>query len=215
MKLSILIPSAPDRHKETANLLWVIQKQCNIVPKVVNIIRDRYKLSVMDFEWNNIPVRVLVAIDNKELPIGEKRELLYREAEFEYSWQLDSDDTIAPNSIELILQAIEEKPDCITFQEHCTINGEFFSSNHSLKYEDWGEKQDGFDYVRTPFMKSVIKTEIARSVPVPHIRYGEDHEWARALKPHLKTEIHIPEYIYFYQHNSKPEDHAKRYGIKG
>ena len=130
---------------------------------------------------------------------------------------LDSDDDIADNKIELILEAIKQEPDCITFQEHCMINGVLFKSNHSLGYGDWeGDGQrllvDGFHYHRTPFMKSVIKTDIARSVPIPHIRFGEDHQWAQALKPHLKTEVHIPEDIYFYQHTSTP--HNERYGIK-
>jgi hypothetical protein len=60
-------------------------------------------------------------------------------------------------------------------------------------------------------MKSVIKTEIARSVPIPKIRFGEDHQWAQALKPHLKSEIHIPQDIYFYQHQSS--DFSERYGF--
>ena len=86
-----------------------------------------------------------------------------------------------------------------------------------MDYGDWegdGQKElaDGFHYHRTPFMKSVIKTEIARSVPIPWIRFGEDHQWSQALKQHLKTEVHIPEDIYLYQHTST--DFNERYGIK-
>jgi len=158
-------------------------------------------------------VELLYCIDNKEMTIGEKRGLLYENAKGVYSWQIDDDDTISDDSINLILKAIESNQPCITFQECCYINGERYTSNHSLKYDDWGEKQDGFDYVRTPFFKSVIKTEIAKSVPIPNIRYGEDHEWARALKPHLRNEVHIDKELYIYQHNSKPEDHNERYGF--
>jgi hypothetical protein len=60
----------------------------------------------------------------------------------------------------------------------------------------------------------VIKTEIARSVPFPPIRWNEDEQWAAALKPHLKTEIHIDEELYYYIHNSQPEEFNSRYGIK-
>jgi hypothetical protein len=151
--------------------------------------------------------------DNKEISIGEKRSRMYMAALGEYTWQVDSDDSIAHNAIFEIWEALKKRPDCVTFQERCIINDQYFSSNHSLKYDDWGEHIDGFDYVRTPFMKSVIKTEIARSVPIPHIRFGEDHEWAKALKPHLKSEVHIDKELYYYQHNSKPEDHNVRYGI--
>lgn len=159
-------------------------------------------------------IEVCVLRDNKEMTIGQKREELYKRAKGLYSWQLDDDDDISDSAIDLIIYSIKQEPDCITFRENCMINGQYFSSNHSLKYDDWGEKQDGFDYVRTPFYKDVIKTEIAKSVPFEYIRYGEDHAWSRAIKPHLKSEVHINEELYFYIHNSKPEDHAERYGIK-
>jgi hypothetical protein len=93
------------------------------------------------------------------------------------------------------------------------MNGNRYTCNHSLIYDDWRDNFDGYDFVRTPFYKDVIKTEIARSVPFEHIRYGEDHAWSRALKPHLKSEIHIPEELYIYQHTSKPEEFNERYGI--
>ena len=195
--LSILIPTVVGRESEFSRLRQSVQDQAKWI-----ILTDQDE------------VEILFAIDNKQMTICEKREWLYGQASGLYSWQIDDDDTIANDAIWEIFKANIYNPDCITFKEHCTINGSIFRSNHSLKYDDWGEKQDGFDYVRTPFMKSVIKTEIAKSVPVPHLRYSEDHEWARLLKPHLKTEIHIDQELYFYQHNSKPEDHNIRYGIK-
>lgn len=161
-------------------------------------------------------VEVQVIIDNKKMTIGEKREKLYKKANGIWSWQIDDDDDIADNSIQLILQAIGQEPDCITFQERCDINGKIYKSNHSLGYPDWigdgnVELFDGFHFWRTPFFKDVIKTSIARSVPIPHIRFGEDHEWAKALQPYLKTEVHIDQDIYFYQHIST--DFNERYGF--
>jgi hypothetical protein len=119
-------------------------------------------------------------MDNREMTIGEKRERLYGMAHGLYSWQIDSDDLIADNAIELILEAIKQETDCITFEECVNIDGREYRSNHSLEYGDWegdGQKElwDGFHFHRTPFMKSVIKTEIAKSVSIPHIRFGEDH----------------------------------------
>jgi hypothetical protein len=158
-------------------------------------------------------VEVMHCEDQKQMTIGEKRELLYFNASGEYSIQIDDDDTLAPGSIKKIISALECTPDCVTFLERCEMNGRSLLANHSLRYDDWADNKDGFDFVRTPFYKDVIRTDIARSVPFDHIRYGEDHAWSRALKPHLKTEVHIDDIIYIYQHNSKPEDHNKRYGI--
>jgi hypothetical protein len=218
--LSILIPTVVGREKELESLLWGIKKQHD------------YEIGLIGGYGSSevLPVEVFWITDNKEMTIGEKREYMYSIANGIYSWQIDDDDDISHNAIELILSKIMERlvydsgvhyinnlPDCITFQEHCMINGVHYKSNHSLDYGDWeGDGQrllaDEFHYHRTPFMKSVIKTEIAKSVPIPHIRFGEDHQWAQALKPHLKTEVHIPEDIYFYQHISS--QHNERYGIK-
>lgn len=193
--LSIMIPLTPDRRDSYSELMDIIIKQM-------------FALGLEE------QIQCTFDLDNKEVAIGEKRERMYANAIGEYTWQIDSDDSIHFMAIHEIWEALKTNPDCVTFQERCLINEQYFSSNHSLRYDDWGESQDGFDYVRTPFMKSVIKTEIARSVPIPHIRYGEDHEWAKALKPHLKTEVHIDKELYIYQHNSKPEDFNERYGIR-
>lgn len=195
--LSILIPTVVGREKEIRKLISVLNKQ------------DAYENGV----------QILVKQDDKEMTIGEKRELLYNMSSGLYSWQIDDDDLISDNAIELILEAIKSNPDvdCITFEEHINIDGKIEKSNHSLQYGDWegeGGKElwDGFHYHRTPFMKSVIKTEIARSVPIPHTRFGEDHQWAQALKLHLKTEFHINQELYKYIHVSS--DFNSRYGIK-
>lgn len=210
--LSILIPITPDRRADVLPLYRNIAKQSGVNTLFLHesYLETRSGMSV------DCAIEVVEVSDNKEMTIGEKRERLYLLANGLYSWQIDSDDSISTDSIKLILEAITQLPDCITFQEHINIDGKIEKSNHSLEYGDWegeGSKElwDGFHYHRTPFMKSVIKTEIARSVPIPHIRFGEDHKWAQALKPHLKTEIHIPQDIYFYQHISTP--FAERYGL--
>lgn len=190
-----------------------------LVPTVVgrddafNFLMRRIDLQKFKLGYNG-EVEVLACKDNKEKTIGKKREELYQSANGLYSWQIDDDDDIADNAIELILKAIKENPDvdCITFRERCMMNGVYKSSNHSLKYEKWQDDFDGFDYVRTPFYKDVIRTYIAKSVPFPHIRYNEDEQWGVALKPHLKTEFHIDEELYYYIYEPK-ETHEERYGF--
>jgi len=216
MKLSILIPITPERYETVQPLLDMIIGQRN--ENLVHMISDT--------DWEGIfrsaiypEVEVCMISDNKEMTLGEKRERLYKMAKGEYSWQVDSDDLIAENSVEKILSAIYTNPDVITFEEQVWINRQRFMSNFSLRYAKWDgdgavKLTDGFHFHRTPFYKCVIKTEIARSVPFPHIRYNEDEQWAAALKPHLKTEIHIDEELYYYIYNSQPEEHNERYGIK-
>jgi hypothetical protein len=194
--LNILIPTVIGREKEFAKLS----------SKIEDII--------MGGNLTN-EVRLISLKDNKQNPIGYKREELYKMASALYSWQIDDDDDIADNAIQLILEAIKSNPEipCITFKERCIMNGEYKSSNHSIRYEKWQDNFDGYDYVRCPFYKDVIRTDIAKSVPFPKIRYNEDEQWSMAIKQLLTDEIHIEEELYYYIYEPK-ESHEKRYGIE-
>ena len=213
--LSILIPTVVGREKDAERL------RRNIITQVDG--EDSFLLQfasstprdgqVGGMEFNGI--EILDYKDNKEMTIGEKREILYSAAKGGYSWQIDDDDDIAPNAIQLILEAIRSNPEIpvITFKERCMMNGEYKSSNHSIRYEKWMDNFDGYSYVRCPFYKDVIRTDIAKSVPFPRIRYNEDEQWSMAIKPLLTNEIHIDEELYYYNYEPK-DSHAERYGIK-
>lgn len=196
--LTIAIPTTPDRRKMFGNLVDEFRSQIGTqgLFDLIEIISDE---------------------TGKQQPIGQKRNVLYQRAKGVYCVQWDSDDGIHPEGLKMIIEAIKNNPgvDCITYEEYVNIDGKEYKSNHSLKYPDWegeGDKEfpDGFHFHRTPFMKSVIKTEIAKSVPVNPIRFAEDHQWAQLIKPLLKTEFHIPIEIYRYIHNST--DFNTRYG---
>jgi Arc/MetJ family transcription regulator len=196
--LSILLPYTLDRKEEYDKLYN------RLIELGVNT--DKYKGIVEEIS----------DFAGKYEPIGSKRERMYNYANGLYSWQIDCDDDISDNAIELILEAIKQNPDCITFEEYVNIDGKEYKSNHSNEYVDWeGDGSslfpDGFHFHRTPFFKSVIRTELAKSIPIPHIRFGEDHQWAQALKLYLKTEVHISEPLYRYIHiSSNP---TERYGL--
>lgn len=212
--LSILIPTVVGR-EESFNKL---------VAKIMGSYKwEETKTVATDWAWGvkwclDIPIEIYFYYDDKILTIGEKREKLYMAAQGTHSIQVDDDDELAPNAIELILQAIKSNPevDCITFEEYCNMDGREYKSNHSLTYSTWygdGSRllHDGFHYHRCPYFKSVIKTSIAQSVPVPKVRYAEDVQWSEELFHHLHTEIHISEPLYRYIHISSPFN--ERYGI--
>ena len=195
MILSILIPTVVGRNSELVKLVTELNRQITLLGAE----------DIVEVKW---------IIDNKELTIGEKREKLYFEATGEYSWQIDDDDTIHFRAIELILEALISKPDCLGFKELCIFDGKkVMSSNFSNRYSRWEPNQDGFNHVRTIFTKSVVKTDLARRVGVPHIRFNEDEQFAIRLKPLLRTEVYIDEFIYHYIYSSR-EQHNAKYGIK-
>ena len=158
--LTILIPTVVGREAEFDKLKGNIDLQCAI-------------LGGYD------EVEILSLKDNKEITIGEKRERLYSMANGLFSWMIDDDDSIAPDAIQTILAVIKDNPNipCITFRENCMMNGEYKSSNHSIKYEKWADNFDGYAYVRCPFYKDVIRTDIAKSVLFEYVSYKEDEKF--------------------------------------
>ena len=209
--LTILIPSTPGRRKDLSKLLECISEQ-EYARKVV--VFDIGELNCSRYYDLLCPIEILVFEDAKVMTIGEKRELLYKHANGLFSWQIDSDDSIAPDAIQTILAVIKDNPNipCITFRENCMMNGEYKSSNHSIKYEKWADNFDGYAYVRCPFYKDVIRTDIAKSVRFEYIRYNEDEKFSMAIKPLLTDEAHIDREIYFYIYEPK-ETHEERYGL--
>ena len=208
--LSILIPTVVGRENELSKLLGLLSKYAPLDVKS-NLKKNNFDYTGTKYDLED--VEIIVVKDNKQNTIGAKREYMYSLANGLYSQMTDDDDELAPNAIELILNAIKSNPEipCITFREKCMMNGVYKSSNHSIRYSQWMDNQDGFDYVRSPFYKDVIRTDIARSVPFPHIRYNEDEQWSKALKPFLTDEIHIDEELYHYIYNET--NHNERYGL--
>lgn len=192
--LSVLIPTIKDRDEQFHKLKQFIFRQ------------------LVDHDLTEI-VEILHIRDNKEITVGEKRNKLYRMARGAYSWQIDDDDWLHPEALPYIVDEIKnEDIDCVGFKELCIFDGKRVeSSNFSIKYPGWLDNYDGFNHVRTPFFKTPIKTRICLQCPIPPIRFGEDHEFAKAIYPLLRTENYIDEFIYHYRHNSTP--HNERYGI--
>lgn len=194
--LSILIPTVVGREQELQRLLDCISEQ----------LTDEYRPYVS----------VEVCKDNKEKSIGAKRDFMYNDTKGIYSVMIDDDDLIAPDFIPLVLEAAFTNPDCITYEERVDIDEKLYYSNFRADYSDWDGDgsvllSDGFHFHRTPFFKCPIKTELCRQVGVADMRYAEDIDFARRIKPLLKSEYHIAKQLYYYIHRSS--DFNERYGF--
>jgi hypothetical protein len=196
--LSICIPTIQGREGQFNALLADLEIQ--------RIAHKRYN-----------EIEIIFERDNKEMPIGAKRNLLYTRARGRYAVQIDDDDSVAPDYIAKVVEALQSNPDCVTYLEHCTMDGVVKTARHSNEYKDWADNRYGFDYVRTPFYKDVIRTDMCRRIKFQDIRFAEDHQWARKLKSKrlIRTEVFINEHMYFYTGNSMTKAEAKeRYGIR-
>lgn len=182
VKLSILIPSIPDRWEQLHSRLSAYQ--CWI---------DLYNL--------NSKVELLSIIDNKERSIGRKRSDLITIAEGRYIVITDDDDILPSRYFQMIAAAIDTNADVITYQQNATINKEHSLVHFRLKAEI-GEWIDGGDTIRPAWHCCTWKREVVKDIPFPHINYGEDAPWAIEANIRAQTEHHIEEPLHYYYHDS-------------
>jgi len=157
-------------------------------------------------------VELIYLRDNKEMSIGSKRQKLYEMAKGTFAVQIDDDDGVSDDYVASVNRCIEENPntDAIGYVEHCSMNGRSALAHHSNRWKDWAEGNfvvDGvtFRYVRTPYHKDPIRTEICLAVGVRDMRYAEDADFARRCKASglVKSCVDMPmPPKYFYQYTS-------------
>jgi hypothetical protein len=201
--LSIQIPTVVGREDKFNKLMQLIERQLYYCKRSRGL------------------VEVISCKDNKEMSIGAKRQKLYEDSKGLFSVQIDDDDTLHDSFIDNVINALTgdiADIDCVTYNELCFIKNhprklavnKFVS--HSIKYDCWMDNFDGYDHVRTPYHKDVIRTSLCLQAGVPDVRFNEDEQFSKLIKPLLKKEIHIDEYLYIYQYNYEP--HNQKYGIK-
>lgn len=195
MRLSICIPTIVGREEQFTRLYTELDNQI--------------KLARLEHD-----IEIISEKDNKEISIGAKRDILYKRAKGKYCVHIDDDDLIVDDYIQTVYEHLNGV-DCIGYVERCIINGQVQYSKISNEFLEWETKEEnGFHYKRTPFFKTPILTEICQRVGVEDMRFGEDHDFARRVKPHLKIEIFINKVMYLYSANSlTAEQHKERYGL--
>lgn len=133
---------------------------------------------------------------------GFKRNLLLDDAEDSRALCfVDDDDALHPAYLSSILKAMDSRPDVVGFKTRRFVEGkQIGEAIHSIRYKrsqtvsfgDW------IRYERVPNHLNPVRTELAREVRFKDITYGEDHDYADRLRPLLKTEKFIDQYLYDY-----------------
>lgn len=149
-----------------------------------------------------------------DLTFGGKRNAILKAAQGEYVCCFDDDDEPHPRFLELVLAAIEQKPDVIGYKVACygyaQVNGQFDPSimepaDVSIKYDGWYNDRNGFKYVRCPHHIVPVRAEHVREIGFKPMHHGEDHEYSIRLRDSglLKKEVYIDEFMYLYLFNAK------------
>ena len=179
MKLSILIPTLPQRKK------------------MFNILRKNLTAQI-DFVHSTHPSlgQVEILFDSSKkflkggLSVGAKRDALKCRATGDYLVFVDDDDNVAPNYVESILRLTETNPDIITFRSLYKSEHYWGIVDMNLNYAENEQMNESVIVKRQPFHVCPIRTSIAQQHSFPDINNGEDWAWMQKVLPDCKTQAH-------------------------
>ena len=171
---SILIATMHSRRVTFEQVLKEINKQVSELP-------------------SEVTAEVLYEVDNGELTLGAKRNILVDRAQGKYHCFIDDDDVIAPFFLKTFIPMLKDDYDCASYVGAFYYMGSYVKPfYHSLDNKEWSETPDVF--LRSVSPMNMIKTDIVRKVRYKDIRYTEDHEFSIRLTQSglLKSEYKIP-----------------------
>lgn len=182
MKLSILIPTLPERFVYLKRLRKILD------PQVARF---------------NGEVEIRINDAGKSMTTGAKRNQLIANSIGEYFIQVDDDDQVPTYYVDELMKAIDRRPDVITFVGYMTTNGEN-RRDFTIKLGERYEERHG-RYYRFPNHICAYRREVVKNIPFPNITVQEDYQWALRVKQSrvLKTEVHINKEMYHYQFRTK------------
>ena len=187
MKLSILIPTLPQRKK------------------MFNILRKNLTAQI-DYVHSTHPSlgQVEILFDSSKkflkggLSVGAKRDALKCRATGEYLVFVDDDDMIAPNYLESILRLMESNSDIITFRSLYKSSTYWGIVDMNLNHAENEQMNDSTIVKRQPFHVCPIRTSIAQQHSFPDINNAEDWGWMVKVLTDCKTQSHSDQILHQY-----------------
>ena len=187
MKLSILIPTLPQRKK------------------MFNILRKNLTAQI-DYVHSTHPSlgQVEILFDSSKkflkggLSVGAKRDALKCRATGEYLVFVDDDDMIAPNYLESILRLMESNPDIITFRSLYKSSTYWGIVDMNLNHAENEQMNDSTIVKRQPFHVCPIRTSIAQQHSFPDINNAEDWGWMVKVLSDCQKQAHSDQILHQY-----------------
>ena len=180
--LSILIPSMPER------LLYVL-------PRMMRELSNQ-----IDRAQAKGQVQLLSLLDNKDLLIGAKRNMLLELAGGDFLTFVDDDDDISPDYLQVILAAIKKDPDADVFvmEQMQVVPGMHPVSIYHNPDQTVDALGNPESLIKMPAHTCVWKSALAKKFQFPNIAQDEDIKWARAIRPSIKKAVYLNGILYFY-----------------
>lgn len=192
-KLSILIPTLPER-------FHYLQRLKNIIEPQVARFADQVEIKIHDA--------------GRHMSTGTKRNELIALSEGEYFIQIDDDDMVPVYYVDELIKAIDQGPDVVTFIGYMTTDGAH-RQDFTIKLGSKYETISGHHY-RFPNHLCAYKRSVVEKVKFPDITVTEDYQWASEVQRRglLKTEVHIAKEMYHYcfetHKNNQPQSRVIR-----
>lgn len=182
MKLSILIPSIPERLDQLKSVISFYESMI-----------EKYNLTGQ--------VELLSLCDNKKRSIGQKRTDLISLAKGEYVVMSDEDDRLTRRYFEKISAAMDTNSDVITYFQFARINDDFTFVDFRLRGEN--EYQNHIGITKRPAWHCCTwRRDVVKDIKFGDTNYGEDDSWQREANKLAKTAYHIADICHIYEHDS-------------
>jgi glycosyltransferase involved in cell wall biosynthesis len=178
-KLSILIPTVPERIEQCAKLIAKLNAQ--------NVKGD---------------AEILWFGDNRTRTIGAKRNALLTQARGQYVAFCDDDDDVSDNYIEKIC-SVTHKVDVITFEQQAIWNDEHGLVEFNINYPVDGVWINQGTTQRYPWHCCAWSREIAQRGVFTEKNWGEDVDWVMQVHGKAKQSAHIPSVLHYYRHKDE------------
>jgi hypothetical protein len=194
--LSILIATTPDRGE-------------TFVPLHAGLLLQLRQLNIDHPELGN--VELVVNNTDRYLDggpsIGEKRDMLVKEACGKYLCFVDSDDQVSPDYVETLVRACHCDSDVCTFM--AISKNDHHWSVIDMRLGAYNEQSRPGLFTRNAWHVCPVKSIYAKLHDFSNSNYGEDWEWFEQVLQHCKTEHHIPNILYQYTHSAKVSEADK------
>ena len=188
--LSVLIPSIPSRFAKAQALVEKLEAQVG-----------------------NLPVEIIMAVDNKARSIGEKREMLIQSARGTMLTQVDDDDDIEDSYCADLVQAIVQNPqaDLILFNQRVYINDwppfivdfDVHHPNEQVLFNGEGQPPD---IKRQPWHFHAWRRTLAQQHHMDVGGIEEDRKWVERMLPYVKTAAKIHKVLHIYRFNAQTSE---------
>jgi hypothetical protein len=137
--------------------------------------------------------------------IGKKREALLKRAEGNYVCYLDSDESIAPNYIEVLVRLCHAGRDVVTFRNLTKTETYWTIVDMSFNYQVNDQASPNFITRRRPWHICPVRRDFANKYSFEDSNYGEDYNWMEQVLKHCTTEAHTEAVIHQYNHGKHSE----------